>query len=183
MLNWVFNLVAEQGGKGYLSSAYLNIPPRLLKVINDSGLKLDVLTSSPRCNGFYGANNVSKYLPDAYSYLEMKLLEKFPNIRIFEYNRPGWTFHAKGFWADFKFKSSTWSVCTIGSSNFNSRSLNTDLESQAFLFTKDPKLSKEIQENRQYLYSWSSLATISDLKSRNIKPLVKLASKIVKPWL
>lgn len=183
MLNWVFHLVAEQGVRAHLSTAYLNIPPRLLRVIKDSGLKLDVLTSSPKCNGFYGANNVAKYLPDAYSYLEMKLLESNPNIRIYEYNRPNWTFHAKGFWANFKFKSSTWSVTTIGSSNFNSRSLNTDLESQAFLFTRDPKLMQDIQDNRLDLYSWSSQVTIRDLKSRNIKPLVKLASKLVKPWL
>jgi hypothetical protein len=76
MLAWIFQEVGSQGGKGWLSSAYLNIPSRLYKVIADSRMELDLLTSSPECNGFYGANNVSKYLPDAYSFLEYQLLQK-----------------------------------------------------------------------------------------------------------
>lgn len=184
MLEWIFDLVGKQGGRGYLSSAYLNIPQRLCKLIQESRIKLDLLTSSPEANGFYGAQNVSKYLPDAYSYLELELLNSLKEkIQIYEYKRPGWTFHAKGFWANFTFRGNKWTVCTIGSSNFNSRSLNTDLESQAFLFTKDPSLSLELDNNRLDLFKYSSPVSVADLEKRQIKPLVKVAARLVRTWL
>ena len=182
MISQILQFV-EGNGQIYLSSAYLNLPDRFLKLLNLSNLNLNILTSSPEANGFYRANNVSKYLPDAYSYLEEKLLEKYKNISIYEYSRPGWTFHAKGFWANFKYLRHDWTVSTIGSSNFNSRSFNTDLESQTFIFTRNPSLGKQLQLERQKLFSNATLVSPSDLKSRNIQPLVKLATNILRPWL
>jgi CDP-diacylglycerol--glycerol-3-phosphate 3-phosphatidyltransferase len=55
-----------------------------------------------KANGFYNSKGVSKYIPQAYTFLEKQFysdichIGKEHLIKIQEYKRPGWTFHAKG---------------------------------------------------------------------------------------
>ena len=85
-----------------MSSAYLNFPTRFQDMVIESPCRVRILTSAPQANGFYGAKNMSGYLPDSYTYLESRLMEKLvkagrqTDVQLFEYHRPGWTFHAKG---------------------------------------------------------------------------------------
>ncbi len=94
-----------------MSSAYLNVPRSFQDMIIDSPCQMRILTSSPKANGFYGAKNMSGHLPDSYTYLESKLMKRLvkagrqTDVQLFEYHRPGWTFHAKG-------RCSLWSYIT-----------------------------------------------------------------------
>ena len=134
----------------HMSSAYLNFPPDFTNVLLDCKAPIQILTSSPEANGFYGAKNVSGYLPDAYTYLEKNLFQKIQkqkrqgDVEIREYHRPGWTFHAKGIWISEPDKGPVWT--SIGSSNFNSRSFDRDLEAQSFIKTECPDLLERLEE-------------------------------------
>lgn len=64
-------------------------------------LKTEVLTSSPRANGFYKAGRFKKYIPGMYRVNELNVLEgnkSQGNISIHEYEHGEWTYHAKGAW-------------------------------------------------------------------------------------
>ena len=41
---------------------------------------------------------VKKYIPGMYRVNEESILKKSKNVDMFEYERPGWTFHGKGAW-------------------------------------------------------------------------------------
>jgi CDP-diacylglycerol--glycerol-3-phosphate 3-phosphatidyltransferase len=133
----------------FISSAYLNFPRVYQKLLVRCPCPVQILTSSPEANGFFGAKNVSGKLPDAYAYLEQLLVRRLRrhrknNIEFLEYKRPDWTFHAKGIWIDLPEQKGI--ITTIGSSNFNSRSLYRDIEAQAFLVAKSPALMDAIKK-------------------------------------
>ena len=133
-----------------LSSAYLNFPKRLQDLFLTNDIPMTILTSSPEANGFYGSKSVSKYLPDAYTYLSYKLYKqlesykRLDHVSIQEYKRKDWTFHAKGIWILNK-TNDPFLLTSIGSSNFNARSLDRDLEMQCFLTTSCPELVDQFE--------------------------------------
>jgi CDP-diacylglycerol---glycerol-3-phosphate 3-phosphatidyltransferase len=55
-----------------------------------------------QANGFYGSKGISYYIPAAYTRIETQFLRHVERrsatdrVRVHEYARPGWTFHAKG---------------------------------------------------------------------------------------
>jgi CDP-diacylglycerol---glycerol-3-phosphate 3-phosphatidyltransferase len=60
---------------------------------------ISIITASPEANGFFTAKDLSKNIPRMYSVLEKEFFDKISNqIKINEYNRESWTFHAKGLW-------------------------------------------------------------------------------------
>lgn len=101
--NWVF------------TAGYFNILPEFVdKLLHSSPPHASVIAASPLANGFYKSKGVSGLLPDAYSLLASKFLEKIYDTRInrledskidlLEWqkgtvNTPGgWSYHAKGLW-------------------------------------------------------------------------------------
>lgn len=49
-----------------LATGYFNLQPEFLNILTKKGINTDVLTSSPRANGFYKAGRVKKYIPGMY---------------------------------------------------------------------------------------------------------------------
>jgi CDP-diacylglycerol--glycerol-3-phosphate 3-phosphatidyltransferase len=109
-----------------LASPYLNLSPDILECL----LKLprvNIVTNSSETNAFFGSRGPSKYIPEAYAIVEDDLLKSLDpsRISVFEYTRPGWSFHPKGIWVS---RDSTLGDCIVGSSNFGYRSKFRDLE-------------------------------------------------------
>ena len=92
------------------------------------GLCTDILTSSPRANGFYKGGLFKKYIPGLYRANELALLKrnKHRNLRMYEYEHGEWTFHAKGAWVYEQAALPTMTV--VGSSNYSHRSNRRDTE-------------------------------------------------------
>ena len=72
-------------------------------MVKNPALKTDILTSSPRANGFYRAGRFKKFIPGMYRVNELKMLKEQKSkgnghIAIFEYENGEWTYHAKGAW-------------------------------------------------------------------------------------
>lgn len=127
---------------------------------------VDIITASPRANGFYSSKGVSRHLPSAYTYLEilfMRAVEKLKRIstttnqlNVHEYERgDGWTFHAKGVWISSSIPTTTTTttatssplfITLIGSSNLGKRSMYRDLESTGLIVTRDEGLNRRLEE-------------------------------------
>lgn len=153
------------GSRLQIASGYLNFPPFLEDLLVKCRAHLDVLLSAPVANGFYNANGVKGALPMAYSLIEQEFYERtcgrpFEAV-LREFNRPKWTFHAKGMWwsppststtasssqADTSETPQTFPQLTIfGSSNFGRRSYGCDLESQVVMFTRSPALQRRLRD-------------------------------------
>jgi CDP-diacylglycerol--glycerol-3-phosphate 3-phosphatidyltransferase len=72
------------------------------------------------------------------------LSEAQDRIRLLEYERQGWTWHAKGFWFQPPSTLSLPTMTLFGSSNFGRRSFERDLEANVLLVTKDEALREQL---------------------------------------
>jgi len=68
---------------------------------------IQLITSSPKANGFYKAGRVKKYIPGIYRVNELNMLKNYNSLPqdkrpadfgIYEYLKGDWTFHGKGAW-------------------------------------------------------------------------------------
>uniref|UniRef100_M4BIN7 CDP-diacylglycerol--glycerol-3-phosphate 3-phosphatidyltransferase n=1 Tax=Hyaloperonospora arabidopsidis (strain Emoy2) TaxID=559515 RepID=M4BIN7_HYAAE len=139
-----------------VASGYLNFPPFLRDLLMTCDADLDVISAAPQANGFYNARGVKGALPMAYSLIEQDFFERtlgrnFPTV-LREFNRPGWTFHGKGMWWRPRLRHSHENasglpqVTVVGSSNFGQRSYGCDLESNLVMFTRNPVLQRQLQD-------------------------------------
>ena len=76
-------------------------------------------------------------------------------LRIFrtEYQREGWTFHAKGLWYTPSMSISSLPCLTmVGSPNFGYRSVSKDLETQVTILTTNRGLQEQMGQEQSKLY-------------------------------
>ena len=85
---------------------------------------------------------------------KFKEAETASRIRLFEYWRPKWTFHAKGLW--YYLPESAYPIATmVGSANYGYRSVEKDLEAQFTIVTRNEHLQKALHEESQRLFKHS----------------------------
>jgi len=108
-----------------LSTAYFNLNEDYENLIlSNRTYPLTIIHPSPQACGFYGAGRLLGHVPSLYVHNahEFMLRTTFPStskkapVRMMEYERPGWTFHSKGIWAERKDRKLAATV--IGSSNY-----------------------------------------------------------------
>lgn len=77
---------------------------------------------------------------------------KQSRIHLLEYEKPDWTYHAKGLW--YYLPGKKLPVMTlIGSSNFGERSVNRDLEAQVCIVTTSSSLQQRLNRECERLFS------------------------------
>lgn len=193
----------------HLSSPYFNLTPAYEDAILDAAREksVQILTASPKANGFYGSSGVAGLIPLAYSLLEQRLHSRAMamdddnkeekeeksrakarsggGLSIHEYERLGWTFHAKGLWCSLPGADDGPNMTLVGSSNLGYRSRDRDLEAQLFLFTLAPRLQQQLERERDDLFVRASKVTPSLFcgPDRQAGLLASLALNFVKPWL
>jgi len=121
-------LLKELDGDLNLATGYLNLPQNYIQALSSRKNSVKLLTSSPRANGFYKAGRVKKYIPGIYRVNEIDCLKRYPNLKIYEWEAFGWTFHGKGAWFYSKEDPTRVELSVIGSSNFSERSNKRDTE-------------------------------------------------------
>ncbi|XP_078081809.1 CDP-diacylglycerol--glycerol-3-phosphate 3-phosphatidyltransferase, mitochondrial isoform X1 [Mustelus asterias] len=178
---------AEANSKMYLTSGYFNLTQAYMNLILGTSTDYQILLASPEVNGFFGAKGVAGAIPSAYVYIARQFYSRVyqsglqDRIRLHEYFRKGWTFHAKGLW--YYLSGSKWPCLTlIGSPNFGYRSVHRDLEAQLAIVTENHKLQQQLQQEQEHLYCLSSevLATTFDQPNRHVKLWVKLVTPLIK---
>lgn len=140
--------------KVLFSSGYMNLYSKLIEGIKRSSSAWSLVTASPEANSFFKARGASRLIPALYRAKEIAFLKKVslcaPKKQLFEFSRPGWTFHAKGLLA----KTLSGPVFSaIGSSNYGTlrflirgtRSYKHDLEAQTYLVSTSEQLALALE--------------------------------------
>ncbi|KAI0780539.1 hypothetical protein BD413DRAFT_463267 [Trametes elegans] len=143
-----------------LTSGYFALYKPYQRAMIDSRLACRILAASPKANGFYGSKGFSGRIPEAYTLFERRFMnavraarkewpqdapEAISGLQLNEWERTGWTYHAKGIWVR-PTPSSTPVLTLFGSTNLNSRSANLDTELSFVLATTSPTLRKRLAE-------------------------------------
>lgn len=133
-----------------MATGYFNLTQNYMDaLISSCKAKCDILMAHPTANGFLSAKGIANRIPSAYSQIAKNFLirlrkaEQDQRIQLLEYQRPGWTYHAKGLWYYLP-ESTLPDLTLIGSSNFGERSVKRDLESQLCLVTTNEKLREQL---------------------------------------
>ncbi|CAJ0635933.1 5499_t:CDS:2 [Entrophospora sp. SA101] len=188
------NINVNNNDKLYLSTGYFNISKNYKEIIinhnNNNSLLINLITSSPEANGFFHSKGFSKYLPKSYLFLEKCFIDEINKfnknnlIKMYEYKRENWTFHAKGLW--YYFNNNKYpSLTLIGSSNYGYRSIKRDLELQNILITSNKNLQNLLHKELKNINKFTQQVTNETFKSkdRKIPLLVKIATKSIKTML
>ncbi len=148
----------------HLSSAYLNPTKSLLSVLLESFNKVELLTAGKISHGFKpkkkeckeGSQGKDWTIPSVFDKLVDECMSSLRSkngmdARLFFWERPDWTFHAKGIWLKEEIgetngcgDNSELAAVVVGSSNFGYRSFYRDMESN-LLLVFPPGSSNSIQ--------------------------------------
>ncbi|XP_033214352.1 CDP-diacylglycerol--glycerol-3-phosphate 3-phosphatidyltransferase, mitochondrial isoform X2 [Belonocnema kinseyi] len=150
--------MAPSGATLRLATGYFNLTTDYRNaLLHESRAVYHLLTAHPTANGFFGAKGIAGGIPAAYTKIEesfCKLREKMhqtDRITLWEFMRPGWTYHAKGLWYTLPNQQKP-SLTLIGSPNFGYRSVERDLETQIAVVTKNEKLQTSLQAEYERLF-------------------------------
>uniref|UniRef100_A0A1B6D6J1 CDP-diacylglycerol--glycerol-3-phosphate 3-phosphatidyltransferase n=2 Tax=Clastoptera arizonana TaxID=38151 RepID=A0A1B6D6J1_9HEMI len=168
--------LADAGSTLHLATPYFNLTDDYNStILKRSKAQFQFLMAHPTANSFNTASGPAGRIPHAYTSLAAGFLNwarrigQCHRITLLEYQRPGWTYHAKGLWHTLAGQSSPY-LTLIGSSNFGARSVERDLESQVVIVTSNENLSKRLKEEQNHLYELGiqfseETATQADRKS------------------
>ncbi len=119
-----------------ISTAYFNPDSSLAAMIQNQA---KVIVPSIQCHGFYGGKGLKKHVPMLYQHLVNQ-------HQVYTYNRPNYTFHAKGIWIE----DGNHLLTVIGSNNYGARSTK-DVELDFILYTDDKDMKLIIKEELNQL--------------------------------
>ncbi|XP_062976208.1 CDP-diacylglycerol--glycerol-3-phosphate 3-phosphatidyltransferase, mitochondrial isoform X2 [Elgaria multicarinata webbii] len=175
----------ERGANVYLTTGYFNLTQAYMDLILGTRAKYQILLASPEVNGFFGAKGVAGAIPSAYVHIERQFFSEVcclgqqERIRLQEYCRNGWTFHAKGLWL-YLAGSNLPCLTLIGSPNFGYRSVHRDLEAQVAIVTENKALQQQFHQEQLYLRSGTVSASTFEQPSRYVKLWVKMVTPLIK---
>lgn len=138
------NLNLPEEARVYMSTGYFNPSPTA-----DQMRICSVLAPSEASNGFFGGRGLLKYVPRIYSAIQNLYIHTHSKCKLFLYNKPEWTFHAKGLWVEGLEDTH---IHLIGSSNFNCRSSSRDFETQLAILTNNKDLIEKLRAERVALW-------------------------------
>uniref|UniRef100_H3BZ52 CDP-diacylglycerol--glycerol-3-phosphate 3-phosphatidyltransferase n=1 Tax=Tetraodon nigroviridis TaxID=99883 RepID=H3BZ52_TETNG len=144
----------------FLTSGYFNLTQAYMRLVLGAGASYRILTASPEVNGFFGAKGVGA-IPAAYTHIARQFYEQVcrlgqqERVRLHEYHRARWSFHAKGLWYYLRGQDRP-CLTLIGSPNFGYRSVHRDLEAQIAIVTENEGLQSQLQEGQEGLYRRST---------------------------
>lgn len=155
--------ILRSGGPGgifHFATGYFNLTEDYMRDMMDSQQSnYSILMAHPKANGFLGARGPAGGIPHAYTliaqtFYNLLLSKNLQNrIKMFEYRREGWTFHAKGLWYTPSMSISSLPCLTmVGSPNFGYRSVSKDLETQVTILTTDRGLQEQMGQEQSKLY-------------------------------
>lgn len=131
-----------------LTSGYFGLYKAYKAAVVESSAPVRIIAASPEANGFFGSKGLSRLIPEGYTLLEKRFYAdveragRTEGVRLQEWKRDGWTYHAKGLWLSQEDPFFTF----IGSSNLSTRSLNLDTELSLLMATSNPGLRAAFKE-------------------------------------
>jgi CDP-diacylglycerol---glycerol-3-phosphate 3-phosphatidyltransferase len=178
----------DDGWRIDVASPYFNLSERrAAQLLDRRHGSVRVVTSSPRANGFYGANGLAGYIPHAYSLCEQRFFERIDDherVSIVEYERgDGWTFHAKGMWLTSPGETRP-TLTLIGSGNMGRRSQELDTELQLYIESSESALRDRMAAERDAIMSaHTRRVSASTFEERQSPALVRLAIPLLQRFM
>jgi len=169
----------------YITSGYLNFTNEFKKLLREINTEIDIICAAPQANSFFKSSDISRLIPAVYTYFEKQIHdENDESLRIHEYIRPGWTYHAKGLWASYRDPETDEllpNVTILGSTNFGRRSMKRDIEAQVLMITDNKKLQKEMAEEIKNLLNYTVIVDNETFnkQERSIPLQVKLGTRFI----
>ncbi|CAG0889753.1 unnamed protein product [Cyprideis torosa] len=182
---------AEPGSLLKIATGYFNLVTDYKQILLDrSRANVQLLMAHPTCNGFLGAKGPAGGIPYGYTMLAKTFFdsvkksgEGLKRISLWEYQRPKWSFHAKGLWYYPKGEYLP-SVTLIGSPNFGYRSVYRDLEVQLCLVTVNEELRRALNEEQKLLFEpHSSIATGETFSAVDRRPPLWVCRVLLLLWV
>nr|XP_026488187.1 CDP-diacylglycerol--glycerol-3-phosphate 3-phosphatidyltransferase, mitochondrial isoform X1 [Vanessa tameamea] len=162
---------APEGSLFRLATGYFNLTEKYADILlGQCKASISLLMAHPNANGFMGAAGPAGGIPHAYSLIARKFWQQVVNydqinrVQILEYERTGWTFHAKGLWYYPPSSGVPWAT-VVGSANLGERSVRRDLEAQAAIFTSSLDLQERLHNECSRLHDYASECS-TDLQKR-----------------
>ncbi|XP_032674164.1 CDP-diacylglycerol--glycerol-3-phosphate 3-phosphatidyltransferase, mitochondrial [Odontomachus brunneus] len=156
---------ASAGATLKLATGYFNLTSDYSwAVLKDCRATCHLLTAHPTANGFFNAKGIARGIPAAYTRIEESFydlcesMNQQKRVKLWEFVKPGWTYHAKGLWYTLPGQKRP-SLTLVGSPNFGYRSVNRDLETQVALVTRNKKLQDALHEEQALLFSCAKPVT------------------------
>ncbi|EJU00697.1 hypothetical protein DACRYDRAFT_89660 [Dacryopinax primogenitus] len=157
---------ASQGRKLDLTSGYFALHEPYQRAILKARIPTRILAAGPKANGFYASPGVSSRLPEAYTIAEHRFLSRARKaglagdhqtgegevLRLDEWEKEGWTYHAKGLWFSPVAGEQLPYATLFGSTNLNSRSAQLDTELSFLLSTRSRELQQALGREVQGLW-------------------------------
>ena len=174
----------------YFATGYFNLIERYMRdIIGSSHSNYNILMAHPEANGFLGAKLPAGGIPHAYTLIAKQFRDRIlghgleERVRMFEYRRPGWTFHGKGLWYSDTDTGHP-SLTMIGSPNFGYRSEIRDLESQIVVVTQNKDLQQRLHQEQKHLFDNSEMVTSDTFaqEDRTVPFWVKCVVKFARKW-
>ncbi|WBW73543.1 CDP-diacylglycerol-glycerol-3-phosphate3-phosphatidyltransferase Pgs1 [Schizosaccharomyces osmophilus] len=154
VLDLLGNTIMNEKVEWTLTAGYFNVYPELRRQLLKSKGPGEAIVASQQANGFYKSKGPSHMIPPAYQYIAEKFLldaiRMKKDINVLQWQRPGHTYHAKGFWFTYPGRPFPF-LTTIGSSNYTSRSRILDLEATLVIMTQNQQLQSSFQKEHQLI--------------------------------
>ncbi|VDN30240.1 unnamed protein product [Gongylonema pulchrum] len=167
-----------------MSSGYFNFTDHYAELIkSQSCYDMTIVYASPQANGFHKASGLSGFIPQMYVYISHLFFKTSrPEVRLFEYSRLGWSYHAKGLWINCR--QSLFSATLIGSSNFGHRSVHRDLEAQFLIVTSNERLRKRLEEERSQMLEYATKVDATTFMRRDhfVPFWIRLISRFIRNY-
>merc|ERR1712013_75190 len=180
----------ESGGTFHLGTGYFNLTDTYIEdMLEHSQASFKLLMAHPQANGFLGARGLAGGIPSAYTLLSKNFWNLVlsrnmqDRIKMFEYKRDGWTYHAKGLW--YSSSASVFPCLTmVGSPNYGYRSVNKDLETQVTIVSNNEGLRKQLGEEQSRLFNQSDEVDRSayQQEDRRVPVWVKILTRLAKKF-
>lgn len=190
---------------GYFS-LYRPYKALLLQARSVQSAIVKIICAAPEANGFFQSKGVSGWIPEAYTWYEYQFWRSLRRskrllgqggrkvdqggVQIREWNKNGWTYHAKGIWysppsTEAGLPSGP-TMVHVGSSNYGSRSADLDLECTFLISTQSKELSHRFKEEFESLERDAKDVVDEQLfqrPDRKVRRRVRLASWLLRGML
>ncbi|KAH7107584.1 hypothetical protein BKA62DRAFT_683836 [Auriculariales sp. MPI-PUGE-AT-0066] len=148
-----------------LTSGYFGLYKGYQQLILNGQANCRIVAAGPLANGFYGSSGVSGHIPTGYTLLEQRFWRKLraagrawtgsKGVRLYEWHKPDWTYHAKGIWLSPAGSSLPYGTL-FGSTNLSSRSAHLDTELSFVLLTGDEPLRASLRDEISRMHTAST---------------------------
>ena len=143
-----------------LTTPYLNLSKDHKALFKDR--KIDIITPNSGSNTFNHPSLLGPLMRDTYAYSNYKTNMEFPEVCLYEYFKKNHTMHYKGMW----FINKDMAITIVGSSNYNSRSVKLDHESNWAIVTSDPENIIKFEDEIERLKTNAPFLTVDQMGER-----------------